>query len=87
MWDVLTKLDESNNGIKKTVLREKLKNTKMTKSNTVTTYLTKITQVRDKLATAREKVTEGEMVCMTLNSFTMPWTPFIKGHRDTREAF
>jgi hypothetical protein len=61
------------------VLMENFRNTKMTKSDTVTNYLTKITQIRDQLATIGEVVIDEEMVRMALNGFINPWAPFIKG--------
>ena len=42
MWDALTKMYQSSNENKKIVLREKLKNIKMTKFKNVASYLTKI---------------------------------------------
>jgi hypothetical protein len=45
MWEALKSLFQSKNENRKIVLREKLKDTKMTRSDTVTTYLTWIRQV------------------------------------------
>jgi hypothetical protein len=61
------------------VLREKLRDTKMTGSETVTSYLTRIQQVRDELAAVGETVSDSELVRTTLKGFTKEWTPFIKG--------
>jgi hypothetical protein len=41
----------------------------------------KITQIRDQLATIREKVEDVELVNMALNGFPTPWEPFVKGIR------
>jgi hypothetical protein len=79
MFVALTNLFQSSNANRKMVLREKLRDTKMTRSDTVTSYLTKITQVRDQLAVVGEVVTDEELVRMTLNGFSKPWAPFIKG--------
>ena len=49
------------------VPRDKLRVTKMSKIDTVATYLTRITQVRDELATIRETVDDHELVRTTLN--------------------
>jgi hypothetical protein len=54
MFVALTNLFQSSNANRKMVLREKLRDTKMTRSDTVTSYLTKITQVRDQLAVVGE---------------------------------
>jgi hypothetical protein len=79
MFVALTNLFQSSNTNRKMVLREKLRDTKMTRSDTVTSYLTKITQVRDQLAVVGEVVTDEELVRTTLNGFSKPWAPFIKG--------
>jgi hypothetical protein len=47
MFSTLTNLFQSKNENQKMVLRDRLRNTKMTKTESVTNYLTKITQVRD----------------------------------------
>ena len=52
------------------VLREKLKNVHMGKGEGMASYLTKITQVRDELATIGEVIENVEMVHTTLNGVT-----------------
>ena len=52
--------------------REKLKDTKMTKLDMVTSYLTKITQVHDQLADVGEVVLDKELVRTALNGFSKP---------------
>jgi hypothetical protein len=79
MWEALKSLFQSKNENRKMVLREKLRDTKMTGSDTVTTYLTRIRQVRDELAAIGETVDDSELVRTTLKGFTKEWTPFIKG--------
>jgi hypothetical protein len=61
------------------VLREKMKGIKMTKAENVTTYLTKITQVRDELGAVGEVVADSELVRTALNRVTKQWTVFIEG--------
>jgi hypothetical protein len=46
---------------------------------TVTSYLTRIQQVQDELATVGETVSDSELVRTTLKGFTKEWTSFIKG--------
>ena len=70
MWASLCTLYQSKNQNRKMVLREKLRNTKMMETDTVTTYLTKITQVRDELGAAGEKVEDEELVRHALNGFS-----------------
>ena len=42
------------------------------------TQLTRITQVRDELATVGEKVGDGELVQQALNGVTKPWVVFVE---------
>jgi hypothetical protein len=79
MFSTLTNLFQSNNKNRKMVLRDRLKNTKMSKTDSVTTYLTRITQVHDQLGAVSETVTDVELVRVALNGFTKPWTSFIEG--------
>ena len=51
----------------------------MIDADTVTTYLTKISQVRDKLGAAGEKVEDEELVKYALNGFTTKWQTFVQG--------
>jgi hypothetical protein len=61
------------------LLREKLRSTKMAKGESVVTYLTKFTQIRDELATVGETVDETGLVRTTLNGFTKQWDVFVRG--------
>jgi hypothetical protein len=79
MWEALKSLFQSKNENHKMVLREKLRDTKMTGSDMVTTYLTQIRQVRDELAAVGETMIDSELVRMTLKGFMKEWTSFIKG--------
>ena len=79
MWASLCTLYQSKNQNRKMVLREKLRNTKMMETDSVTTYLTKITQVRDELGAAGEKVEDEELVRHALNGFSTKWHSFVKG--------
>ena len=69
IWKALCILYQSKNQNRKMGLKEKLRNTKMTDVDTVTTYLTKISQVRDELGVG-EKVEDEELVTYALNGFT-----------------
>jgi hypothetical protein len=61
------------------LLREKLRSTKMARGDSVATYLTKFTQIRDELAAVGETVDETELVRTTLNGFTKQWDVFVRG--------
>ena len=44
------------------VLREKLRSTKMSRGESVTSYLTRVSQVRDELAAVGEVVDSSELI-------------------------
>jgi hypothetical protein len=79
MFDALVNLYQSQNINSKTILRNKLRSIVITKTNIVTSYLMKITQIRDQLATIGEKVEDVELVNIALNGFLASWEPFVKG--------
>ena len=58
MWESLVSLRQSSNENRKIVLRQKLHNTKMTKTDIVTSFLTRVPKVKDELANIREVVPE-----------------------------
>ena len=60
------------------VLREKLKSIKMAKGEVVISYLTRISQVRDELATVGEVVPNAELVQTALNGVSNPWAVFVE---------
>ena len=51
----------------------------MTNVDTITTHLTKISQVRDELGVASEKVEDEELVRYALNGFNAKWHTFVQG--------
>ena len=66
----MTKLYQNDNENQKMVLREKLSDTKMSKNEIVSSYLTKISQVRDVFVSIWEKVFDSKLVRTALNRFT-----------------
>jgi hypothetical protein len=79
MWESLTKLYQSTNENQKMVLREKLKNIKMTKAENVVTYLTRLTQVRDELGDVGEAIADSDIVRTALNGVSKQWVVFVEG--------
>lgn len=77
MWEALTKLYQIHNHNKKMGLRDKLRSTKMSRTNTKATYLTRITLVCDELATIGETVDDHELERTAFNGFTKSWDVFI----------
>ena len=45
----------------------------------MSSYLTRITQVRDELSTVGEAISDGELVRTALNGFLEKWDTFVKG--------
>lgn len=78
-WEALTKLYQSDNHNKKMVLRDKLRETKMSILDSVTIYLTRITRVCDAMDIIRETMYDQEMVRISINGFTKPWKVFFSG--------
>jgi hypothetical protein len=55
------------------------RSTAMSKADTVTSYLTKISQVCDDLAAIGETISNANLVRTTLNGFSEKWDTFVKG--------
>jgi hypothetical protein len=79
MWTALKNLFQNSNENRKMVLGEKLKSIKMTKSESVTGYLSRITQVRDELGAVGEVISSTELVRTALNGVAKPWAVFVEG--------
>ena len=71
-------LYEAKNENRKMALCNKLHSVKMEKDESVSTYLTKLAQVKYELTTVEEVVPESELVRITLNDFTSEWSVFVK---------
>jgi len=79
MWTTLTSLYQSSNENVKMVLKEKLKAIKMAKTDSATSYLTKITLVRDELVAIGEVIAPTELVRIALNGLPKAWKNFVDG--------
>ena len=78
MWMALQNLLWNKKENRVLVLEDKLKSTKMIKSEGMTSYLTRLSQVRDEIAIIGVKVSDAEMVRIASKGFTNEWNPFIK---------
>jgi hypothetical protein len=78
MWDALKNLFEAKNDNRKMALRAKLHDTKMGKEESVSSYLTRVAQVKDELAAVGEVISNSELVRIALNGFTKDWEVFVK---------
>jgi hypothetical protein len=79
MWASLCKIYESYNENQEMILYDQLRGIHMLKSESVTSFLGRYTQIRDELGVIREVVDLDSMVRTTLNNFTKPWGPFVHG--------
>ena len=73
MFDVLVTLYQSENINQKTLMRNNLGATKMSKRNIIASYLMNITELHDQLDAAGEEVEGEEFVPTTLNGFSSYW--------------
>ena len=70
MFDALVSLFQSDNMIRKMILKAKLRECRMTHSDNVTIYLMRITQIHDQLGAIGEDVLDAELVNVAMNGFT-----------------
>ena len=50
----------------------------MTENEKVSSYLTRITKVKDELSVVGKAVTDGELMRTALNGFSEKWNTFVK---------
>jgi hypothetical protein len=78
MWDALKNLFEAKYENREMALKAKLHDTKMGKEESVSSYLTRVTQVKDELAIVGEVTSDSKLVRIALNGFTKDWEVFMK---------
>jgi hypothetical protein len=79
MWVALNDLYLSKNENRVMVLRERLRSTKMENGEGVIHYLTRLTQIKDELASVGEKTKDSKLVYVALNGFSKSWDVFVHG--------
>jgi hypothetical protein len=77
MWTAIIGLYQGTSEARNLVLKEKLRNIKMGKSELVVSYLTRFTQVKDELTGVGETVPERDMVNFALLGFPKSWENFV----------
>ena len=85
MFDSLTKLLEAKNINRKMTLRNQLKNVKIQNVETIQSYFTRVSQIKEQLEAVEEEVENGEIVMTTLNGLPRSWDSFIQGICDRRK--
>jgi hypothetical protein len=79
MYDALSRLYESKDINRNLALRNQLRNIKMGNSESISSYLMRVSQIRDQLATIGDIINDKELVTTTLNGFPDSWNPFVQG--------
>ena len=79
MFDSLTKLFEGKNINWKMTLRNQLKNVKIQNAETIQSYFTRVSQIKEKLKAVEEEVETAEVLITTLNGLLGSWESFIQG--------
>ena len=78
MFDSLTKLFEGNNINQRMTLRNQLKNVKIQNVETIQSYFTRVSQIKEQLEVVEEEVENAEVVVNTLNGLLGSWYFFIQ---------
>ena len=76
MWKALTDLFQSKSDQRKLALKDKLRNIKMEKGDSITKYLMKFTQCRDELGSVGVIVEEEDMVDLALLGLPKSWNSY-----------
>ena len=79
MFDSMTKLFEGKNINRNMTLRKHLKNVKIQNAETIQSYFTRVSQIKEQLEAVNEEVENGEIVITTLNGLPRSWDSFIQG--------
>ena len=79
MFDSLTKLFEGKNINMKMTLRNQLKNVKIQNVETIQSYFTRVSQIKEQLEAVDEEVENSDIVMTTLNGLPRSWDSFIQG--------
>ena len=79
MFDALTKLFEGKNINQKMNLTNQLKNVKIQNVETIQSYFTRVSHIKEQLEAVDEEVENAEIEKTTLNGLPRTWDSFIQG--------
>ena len=79
MFDSLTKLFEGKNKNQNMTLRNQLKNVKIQNAETMQSYFTRVSQIKEQLEVVKEEVKNAKVVMATLNRLPGSWDSFMQG--------
>ena len=77
MFYSLTKLFEGKNLNRNMTLRKQLKNVKIQNVETIQSYFTRVSQIKEQLVAVEEEVEIVEVVIATLNGLQGSWDSFM----------
>lgn len=78
-YDVLVKLIETKTPSQKRALKSKLCSIKMTTDDTIATFFTKISQLKDQLITIGENVEDDDLVQIAIDGLPPIWETIVSG--------
>ena len=79
MLDSLTKIFEGKNINQNMNLRNQLKNVKIQNAETIQSFFTRVSQIKEHLEVVEEEVENVEVVITILNGLPESWDSFIQG--------
>ena len=79
MFDSLTKLFEWKNINQNMTLRKQLKNVKIKNAETIQSYFTRVSQIKEQIVAVEEAVENEEVMIATLNGLPRSWDSFMRG--------
>ena len=79
MFYSLTKIFEGKNINQNITLRNQLKNVKIQNVETMQSYLTKVSQIKEQPEAVEEEMENAEVVIASLNGLPRSWDSFIQG--------
>ena len=79
MFDSLTNLFQGKNIHWKMTLKNQLKNVKIQNAETIQSYFTRVSQIKEQLEVVDEELENIEIVITTLNGLPRSWDSFIQG--------
>jgi hypothetical protein len=79
MYEALSRLYESKDISQNLSLRNQLRNMTMKNSESVTSYLMRVSHIRDQFASIADVISDKDLVTTTLNGFPTFWIPFVQG--------
>ena len=77
MFDSLTNIFEGKNIHQKMTLRNQLKNVKIQNAETMHSYFTRVSQIKEKLEVVDEEVENADIFITTMNGLPRSWDSFI----------